>query len=67
MNSKKVLSCYVSQAYRYAMGQEESLASRPVLAAMESGFTADSRVTDAFVALMADPSFVQRTTAQTGP
>jgi hypothetical protein len=67
VNSKKILSCYVSQAYRYAMGQEESLASRPVLAAMESGFTADSRVTDAFVALMADPSFVQRTTAQTGP
>jgi uncharacterized protein DUF1592/uncharacterized protein DUF1588/uncharacterized protein DUF1595/uncharacterized protein DUF1587 len=67
VGSKEVLGCYIKQAYRYAMGQQESYATREVLAAMQAGFTVDSRVTDAFTSLMADPSFVQRTTAQSGP
>jgi|SRR5579872_3268899 len=65
--SQEMLSCYVKQAYRYAMGQEESDGSQATLAAMQSSFTADSHMTDAFRSLMADPSFVQRTTLQAGP
>jgi hypothetical protein len=49
------------------MGQEESQSSQSALAAMQSGLTADSHMTDAFKALMADPSFVLRTTVQAGP
>jgi hypothetical protein len=66
-SSKEMLSCYIKQVYRYAMGQEESQASQAALAAMQSAFTADSRMTDAFKSLMADPSFVERTTVQAGP
>jgi hypothetical protein len=65
--SKEMLSCYVKQAYRYAMGQEESQGSQAALAAMQNGLTADSRMTDAFKSLMADPAFVLRTTVQAGP
>ena len=69
--SKGVLGCYIKQAYRYAMGQEESASSQAVLAAMQAHFSADSPMADAFKSLIADPSFVQRTTgqasAQAGP
>jgi len=65
--SKQMLGCYIKQTYRYAMGQEESPGSQAVLAAMQSALTADSHMTDAFKSLMADPSFVQRTTVQAGP
>ena len=69
--SKEVLGCYIKQAYRYAMGQEESASSQAVLAAMQANFSADSHIADAFKSLVADPSFVQRTTveasAQAGP
>jgi hypothetical protein len=65
--SKEMLSCYIKQAYRYAMGQEETQGSQASLAAMQSHFTADSHMTDAFKSLMADPTFVQRTTIQAGP
>jgi hypothetical protein len=64
IGSQEVVGCFVKQAYRYAMGQEESSAAQAVLAAMQSGFTADSRVTDAFNALLGTPAFVLRTTAQ---
>jgi hypothetical protein len=65
--SKDMLNCYVKQAYRYAMGQEESPGSQAALAAMQSALTADSPMTDVFKSLMADPSFVLRTTIQAGP
>jgi hypothetical protein len=65
--SQEVLGCYVKQVYRYAMGQEEGVSSQAVLAAMQEGFSVDSHMTDAFEALLADPSFVRRTTLQTGP
>jgi hypothetical protein len=65
--SREVLGCYVKQVYRYAMGQEEATNSQPVLAVMQAGFGVDSHMTDPFESLMADPSFVQRTTVQAGP
>ena len=67
VGSKEVLGCYVKQVYRYAMGQEEGTSSQAVLAAMQADFDADSHMTDPFESLMADPSFVQRTTVQAGP
>jgi hypothetical protein len=67
VGSKEMLGCYIKQAYRYAMGQEESASSQAVLAAMEAGFGVDSRMTDALMALVADPTFVQRTTEQAAP
>jgi hypothetical protein len=65
--SKEVVGCYVKQAYRYAMGQEEGTNSQAVLTAMQTGFGADSHMTDAFKSLMADPAFIERTTVQAGP
>jgi hypothetical protein len=72
LQSKDVLSCVMKQVYRYSMGQEECLApacasdaSNGLLAAMQTGFTADSHLTDAFMTLLAAPEFVLRTTAQT--
>jgi hypothetical protein len=67
VGSKEVLSCYTKQVYRYAMGQEEGASSRAVLAALQAGFNVDSHMTDSFKALIADPSFVLRTTLQQGP
>ncbi len=66
-DSKEVLGCYVTQVYRYAMGQEEGSSSQAVLAVMQADFDVDSHMTDPFESLMADPSFVQRTTVQAGP
>jgi hypothetical protein len=65
--SKEVLGCYVKQVYRYAMGQEEGNSSQAVLAVMQAAFGVDSHMTEPLQSLMADPSFVQRTTVQTGP
>jgi hypothetical protein len=67
VGSKEVLGCYIKQAYRYAMGQEEGTNGKADLAAMQVNFDADSHMTDPFESLMADPSFVQRTTVQAGP
>jgi Protein of unknown function (DUF1592)/Protein of unknown function (DUF1588)/Protein of unknown function (DUF1595)/Protein of unknown function (DUF1587) len=65
--SEEMLGCYIKQAYRYAMGQEEGTSSQAVLAAMQANFGANSHMTDSFMSLMADPSFVERTTVQAGP
>jgi hypothetical protein len=65
--SQEVLGCFAKQVYRFAMGQEESKASHEVLTAMQAKFTADSRMTDPFQTLVADPAFVLRTTLQPGP
>ncbi len=65
--SQEMLGCYVKQVYRYAMGQEEGPSSQATLAAMQAHFDVDSRMTDSLEALMADPSFVLRTTAVAGP
>lgn len=62
VGSKEMLGCYVKQAYRYAMGQEEGAGSQAVLTAMQADFDVDSNMTEALMALVADPSFVQRTT-----
>jgi hypothetical protein len=44
------------------MGQEEGAGSQAVLTAMQADFDVDSNMTEALMALVADPSFVQRTT-----
>jgi uncharacterized protein DUF1592/uncharacterized protein DUF1588/uncharacterized protein DUF1595/uncharacterized protein DUF1587 len=67
VKSRKAMECFIKQLYRYSMGQEESAAAQPVLATLGTGFTADSRVTDVLEALVADPSFVLRSTLQTSP
>jgi hypothetical protein len=67
VKSQNAMNCFVKQVYRYAMGQEESPGVAPVLANLEKGFTADSRVTDVLASLIADPSFVLRTTTPAGP
>jgi hypothetical protein len=67
VKSQNAMSCFVKQVYRYAMGQEESAGVAPVLATLGKGFTADSRVTDVLASLVADPSFVLRTTTPAGP
>jgi hypothetical protein len=64
VGSQEVLSCFVKQAYRYAMGQEESSAAQGALTTMQAGFTADSHMTDALTALLGTNAFVLRTTAQ---
>jgi hypothetical protein len=74
VGSKQVIDCFARQVYRYAMGQVEGddntplgTATNAVLASMQSGFTADTHITDAFLAIVADPSFVLRTSVNVGP
>jgi hypothetical protein len=67
VTSREVMDCFVRQAYRYAMGQEEEPTSQKTLDAMGTNFAADSHMTDVFMALIADPAFVTRTTTKTGP
>jgi hypothetical protein len=62
--SQEVVACFVKQAYRYAMGREESPAAKEVLGAMQSAFTASSPMTDPLRALLGDKAFVLRTVAQ---
>jgi hypothetical protein len=62
LGSKQVLACFNKQVYRYAMGQVESAAAAATLSDMGTSFTADSHVSDAFLALLAEPAFVLRTT-----
>ncbi len=62
--SQEVLGCFIKQAYRYAMGREESATAQGALASMRSGFTADSHMTDPLSALLGTNAFVLRTTAQ---
>jgi hypothetical protein len=71
LQSNDVLGCVSKQLYRYAMGQPETdqtgrepMAAANVLAAMSSGFSADSHFTDPLKQLIASPAFVLRTTAQ---
>jgi hypothetical protein len=65
VTSQEVLGCFIKQAYRFAMGREESAGSAPLLEALGQGFTADSRVPGVFTALLGEPSFVLRTTMAT--
>jgi hypothetical protein len=62
MTSQQVLGCFIKHVYRFAMGQEETADSSRMLSALGAGFSADSRVTEVFPALVADPGFVLRTT-----
>jgi len=62
MTSQQVLGCFIKHVYRFAMGQDETGDSSSMLVALGAGFSADSRVTDVFSKLVADPGFVLRTT-----
>lgn len=62
MTSRQVLGCFIKHVYRFAMGQEETGDSSRMLGAIGDGFSADSRMTDVFSTLVADPGFVLRTT-----
>jgi len=66
VGSKQLVTCFMKQAYRYAMGQVEETTTAPTLAAMETGFSVDSHITDALVSLVGQPAFVLRTTTQPG-
>jgi hypothetical protein len=60
--SAEAFACFEKQFYRYAMGREETASTDPLLASLGAGKSADSRITDLFVALVKDPSFTLRTT-----
>jgi hypothetical protein len=60
--SRQVQSCFVAQAYRYAMGQPETPGAATTLAQMQNGFNQDTPMVDALLALVAEPAFVLRTT-----
>jgi hypothetical protein len=64
VQSKQALGCFLKQVYRDAMGQVETSGADPTLAALQECFTIDSRMTDAFSALVAQPAFVLRSTSQ---
>jgi len=72
LGSKQVLGCFIRQMYRYAMGQVETPTTSDSLTVIQAGnmsagmspFTADSKMTQAFLALIAEPAFVLRTTLQ---
>jgi hypothetical protein len=64
-SSDDVRRCFVKQVYRFAMGQGESSDAAVLLNRLQSRFTNESHMTDAFLALVLDPSFILRTTART--
>jgi hypothetical protein len=67
LGSPQVQKCFVTQAYRYAMGQVETPSATATLGDMQKGFNEDSPVINAFLALVAEPAFVLRTTLRAGP
>jgi hypothetical protein len=64
VNSRQVLDCFARQAYRYAMGQEESAPAATVLDRMSAGLSPDSAMVDVLLTLVSDPAFVLRATGQ---
>jgi len=67
--SARFTDCFVRQMYRFAMGQIESDGAddTAVLAALAQGFSADSRLTDPLLSLVAAPAFTSRATGATPP
>ena len=57
--SRILADCFVRQAYRFAMGQIEPTGAD--LGALGSAFSADARLTDLLLAIVASPIFVNRT------
>jgi hypothetical protein len=76
VGSPQVQTCFIKQAYRYAMGQGEATApsttvsmdtvnyTNNALAVMQNNFTADTPMLTAILSLVAQPAFVLRTTLQ---
>jgi hypothetical protein len=69
LGSARLTDCFVRQSYRFAMGQVESQQPDEVaaLAAMATGFSADSRLTDPLLSLVGAPAFTARATGMTSP
>jgi hypothetical protein len=75
LQSNQVLGCVVKQFYRYALGVSEAdattgvipVATQALLASLQKGFTQDSHLTDALMAIATAPAFFLRTTAQPKP
>jgi hypothetical protein len=57
--SRHLVSCFVKQAYRYAMGQVEPRGDGELQALSES-FSSDTRLTDVFLSIVSSPMFVGR-------
>jgi hypothetical protein len=64
VTSQDALRCFVRQSYRFAMGQEETDQTKTLIDNLATGFSADARVSDVLLALVSDPAFTIRTTAQ---
>jgi hypothetical protein len=54
--SRRLAECFVRQAYRYGMGEIEPA----TLESVGGGFSAQARITDLFLNLVASPAFVTR-------
>ena len=57
--SRVLAHCFVTQAYRYAMGQIERRASD--LQTLDASFSNDAKLTDVLLAIVTSPAFVNRT------
>jgi hypothetical protein len=65
LRSARLTDCFVRQTYRFAMGRIETAATdeAAALAALGSGFSPDTRLSDPLLSLVAAPAFTWRTTA----
>jgi hypothetical protein len=63
----RLSDCFARQLFRFAMGAVETPADEPLVAALGSGFSVDSRMTDVLLALVSSPGFTDRITVGGGP
>jgi hypothetical protein len=63
-SSPQVVDCFVRHAYRFAMGQDEPSVDDGLLMSITQGVTSDSRLTNVFVSLVAQPGFGLRTASE---
>lgn len=64
--SQRLTDCFARQIYRYAMGDMETPAD-PLFATLRDGLTADTRMTDLLLEVVASPNFVVRRAALVMP
>jgi hypothetical protein len=62
LGSPRVASCFVRQAFRFAMGSSEAPEDVTTLDVLSKGFDANSSIVDLFVEIAASRAFVERWT-----